>query len=172
MFVFYYAPQFKEYVFPKTAFVSAIHGYRDDPDMQHLIDSMQEQLGCCGYSDSKEGYKDWNGNVYFNCTPTNLSAEKCSVPYSCCIRTPGERINYQCGRNIQILKADGTAEPNEAVLEGIHNDGCIRVLGTYINDHSLMIGGIMLGVLLPQVFIIVLSRNLIDMINLQKSKWN
>lgn len=172
MFVFYYAPQFKEYVFPKDAFVLAIKSYRDDPDMQHLIDAMQEELGCCGYSDSEAGYKDWNGNVYFNCTKNNLSAERCSVPYSCCIRNAGDRINYQCGRNVLTIKADGTAEPNEIILGGIHTDGCLRVLGTWINDHSLMLGGIMLGILLPQVFIIVLSRNLIDMINIQKSKWH
>ncbi|KAK3802219.1 hypothetical protein RRG08_004509 [Elysia crispata] len=172
MFIFYYVPDFKEYVFPKDAFRLAIKGYRDDPDMQHLIDAMQEELSCCGYSDSDEGYKDWNGNIYFNCTTTNLSAERCSVPYSCCIRNTGDRINYQCGRNVETLKADGTREPNEAVLAGINSQGCIRALGIFIDHNSLMIGGIMIGILLPQIFIIMLSRNLIDMINMQKSKWN
>ena len=44
MFIFYYVPDFKEYVFPKDAFRLAIKGYRDDPDMQHLIDAMQEEV--------------------------------------------------------------------------------------------------------------------------------
>ena len=38
------------------------------------------QIKCCGI----DGYKDWNKNVYFNCTKTNPSGLRCGVPYSCC----------------------------------------------------------------------------------------
>ena len=32
-----------------------------------------------------EGYKDWQLNAYFNCTPSNKSIYRCAVPTSCCI---------------------------------------------------------------------------------------
>lgn len=41
------------------------------------------QFSCCGGI----SYKDWSQNMYFNCTPLNPSRERCSVPYSCCLRT-------------------------------------------------------------------------------------
>lgn len=42
------------------------------------------QWECCGAF----GPEDWNLNIYFNCTDTNLSREKCGVPFSCCTKDP------------------------------------------------------------------------------------
>lgn len=39
------------------------------------------QFSCCG----GVSYKDWSQNMYFNCTATNPSRERCSVPFSCCL---------------------------------------------------------------------------------------
>lgn len=39
------------------------------------------QVKCCGIKD----YRDWNKNIYFNCTKENPSGLRCGVPYSCCI---------------------------------------------------------------------------------------
>ena len=33
----------------------------------------------------------------------------------------------------------------------IYTQGCMKAVGTFINDHAITIGGVMLGVLLPQV---------------------
>lgn len=44
------------------------------------------QFGCCG----GVSYKDWSQNMYFNCTAANPSRERCSVPFSCCLRDASE----------------------------------------------------------------------------------
>lgn len=43
------------------------------------------QWECCGAF----GADDWNLNIYFNCTDSNPSREKCGVPFSCCTKDPG-----------------------------------------------------------------------------------
>lgn len=59
-----------------------IQNYRNDSNLRNLIDVIQMEFKCCGISD--KGYKDWSGNVYFNCNSTNRSSESCAVPFSCC----------------------------------------------------------------------------------------
>ncbi|XP_065298280.1 tetraspanin-33-like [Dermacentor albipictus] len=60
--------------------------YRDKADYKNTIDYLQTSLDCCGMSQA--GYRDWQANAYFACNKTNPSAERCSVPPSCCRRTP------------------------------------------------------------------------------------
>uniref|UniRef100_A0AAX7SRB1 Tetraspanin n=1 Tax=Astatotilapia calliptera TaxID=8154 RepID=A0AAX7SRB1_ASTCA len=75
-----------------------IRAYRDDIDLQNLIDFTQEYWECCGAF----GADDWNLNIYFNCTDGNPSREKCGVPFSCCTKDPAEDvINTQCGYDIR-----------------------------------------------------------------------
>ncbi|TRY97159.1 hypothetical protein DNTS_009643 [Danionella cerebrum] len=75
-----------------------IRAYRDDIDLQNLIDFTQEYWECCGAF----GADDWNLNIYFNCTSTNPSREKCGVPFSCCTKDPAEDvINTQCGYDVR-----------------------------------------------------------------------
>ncbi|KAK6028687.1 tetraspanin family protein [Ostertagia ostertagi] len=42
--------------------VIQVVGYRDDPDLQVLIDTMQESWHCCGIN----GADDWDRNTYFS----------------------------------------------------------------------------------------------------------
>ncbi|KAG9489802.1 hypothetical protein GDO78_005635 [Eleutherodactylus coqui] len=65
---------------------NAIVHYRDDLDLQNLIDFGQREFNCCGGI----SYKDWSQNIYFNCTSENRSGERCSVPYSCCLYSEDE----------------------------------------------------------------------------------
>uniref|UniRef100_A0A3P8T9Z2 Tetraspanin 14 n=1 Tax=Amphiprion percula TaxID=161767 RepID=A0A3P8T9Z2_AMPPE len=52
-------------------FLANIRAYRDDIDLQNLIDSLQRVNHCCGAQDPV----DWDLN-------------KCGVPFSCCITDP------------------------------------------------------------------------------------
>ena len=85
-----------------------IVSYRDDPDLQNIIDLTQSSLECCGISEPG----DWEKNIYFNCSATvqvngieYKPAEHCGVPFSCCkpelIEVNGTEVkdvaNTQCG---------------------------------------------------------------------------
>ncbi|CAB1343755.1 unnamed protein product [Coregonus sp. 'balchen'] len=65
-------------------FLANVKAYREDIDLQNLIDSLQKMNHCCGAKEPD----DWNLNVYFNCTNNNPSRERCGVPFSCCISDP------------------------------------------------------------------------------------
>ncbi|XP_041034888.1 tetraspanin-33b [Carcharodon carcharias] len=132
----------------------AIVHYRNDIDLQNLIDYIQREFQCCGWT----SYKDWSKNMYFNCTPNNPSPERCGVPYSCCILIPGESvINTMCGFGKQSL------DQLEA-SKFLHPAGCADKAAIWIESHLLLVGGIVLGLALPQIGGIVLSRMLIGQI--------
>ncbi|KAH7947676.1 hypothetical protein HPB52_015137 [Rhipicephalus sanguineus] len=78
--------------------------YRDSPDAQQLVDAVQRHLGCCGMT--SKSFRDWNENIYFNCSADNPSHERCSVPHSCCkgnasfVAKPSTAANFHCGRGV------------------------------------------------------------------------
>lgn len=132
----------------------AIVHYRDDIDLQNLIDFGQREFGCCG----GVTYIDWSQNMYFSCNDNNPSRESCSVPFSCCI-TSKEKvvINTMCGQGMQKL---------EYVEAGnyIHTNGCIDKLVNWIHSNLFLLGGIALGLAIPQLVGILLSQILINQI--------
>ncbi|KAF1536558.1 Tetraspanin-33, partial [Eudyptes schlegeli] len=119
----------------------AIVHYRDDLDLQNIIDFGQKEFSCCG----GVSYKDWSQNMYFNCTAANPSRERCSVPFSCCLRDAAEVvINTMCGQGMQAM----------SYLEAsafIHTNGCIDKLVNWIHSNLFLLGGIALGLAVPQV---------------------
>ncbi|XP_005533133.1 PREDICTED: tetraspanin-33 [Pseudopodoces humilis] len=132
----------------------AIVHYRDDLDLQNLIDFGQKEFSCCG----GVSYKDWSQNVYFNCTATNPSRERCSVPFSCCLHdTEQAVINTMCGHGMQ---ARGYLEASAF----IHTNGCIDKLVNWTHSNLFLLGGITLGLALPQLVGIVLAQLLINQI--------
>jgi len=143
-----------------------IQSYRDDLDLQNLIDLVQQDFECCGVG--QDGYKDWTKNEYFNCTldPTdNPSVERCGVPYSCChSESEGGLINLMCGFETQNLQ-----EP-EAV-ERINTRGCIETIEGLITNNLYTVGGVAIGIALSQLLVIWLSRTLEGQIESQKSLW-
>ncbi|XP_031674403.1 tetraspanin-33-like isoform X2 [Oncorhynchus kisutch] len=133
---------------------NAIVHYRDDIDLQNLIDFGQKEFSCCG----GVTYTDWSQNMYFNCTTDNRSRERCSVPFSCCLLSKDEAvINTMCGQGIQEL-------PYLQAGAFIHTNGCIDKLVNWIHSNLFMLGGIALGLAIPQLVGILLSQILINQI--------
>ncbi|CDQ97564.1 unnamed protein product, partial [Oncorhynchus mykiss] len=133
---------------------NAIVHYRDDIDLQNLIDFGQKEFSCCG----GVTYTDWSQNMYFNCTTDNRSRERCSVPFSCCLLSKDEAvINTMCGQGMQEL-------PFLQAGAFIHTNGCIDKLVNWIHSNLFMLGGIALGLAIPQLVGILLSQILINQI--------
>ncbi|KAK5848846.1 hypothetical protein PBY51_008534 [Eleginops maclovinus] len=133
---------------------NAIVHYRDDIDLQNLIDFSQKEFGCCG----GVTYSDWSNNIYFSCKLDNPSRERCSVPFSCCILNKEENvINTMCG---QAMQEKEFAQAGDH----IHVDGCIDKLVNWIHSNLYLLGGIALGLAIPQLVGILLSQILINQI--------
>ncbi|KAH6927098.1 hypothetical protein HPB50_026764 [Hyalomma asiaticum] len=73
--------------------------YRDKADYKKTIDYLQASLQCCGMTQA--GYRDWQANVYFACNDSNPSAERCSVPPSCCRHAPDHRTGRRAAEKVQ-----------------------------------------------------------------------
>uniref|UniRef100_A0A8C7C9W9 Tetraspanin n=1 Tax=Neovison vison TaxID=452646 RepID=A0A8C7C9W9_NEOVI len=133
---------------------NAIVHYRDDLDLQNLIDFGQKKFSCCGGI----SYRDWSQNMYFNCSEDNPSRERCSVPYSCCLPTPNQAvINTMCGQGMQAL--DYLEASNV-----IYTNGCIDKLVNWIHSNLFLLGGVALGLAIPQLVGILLSQILVNQI--------
>ncbi|XP_074206344.1 tetraspanin-17 isoform X1 [Camelus bactrianus] len=118
-----------------------VKAYRDDIDLQNLIDFAQEYWSCCG----ARGPNDWNLNIYFNCTDLNPSRERCGVPFSCCVRDPAEDVlNTQCGYDVRLkleLEQQGS----------IHTKGCVGQFEKWLQDNLIVVAGVFVGIALLQV---------------------
>ncbi|XP_053912768.1 tetraspanin-33 isoform X1 [Cuculus canorus] len=132
----------------------AIVHYRDDLDLQNLIDFGQKEFSCCG----GVSYKDWSQNMYFNCTAANPSRERCSVPFSCCLQDPDEAVvNTMCGQGMQA----------RSYLEAsafIYTNGCIDTLVNWVHSNLFLLGGVALGLAVPQLVGILLAQILVSQI--------
>jgi hypothetical protein len=161
VFVFYFVDGAFASVglYPEDAFLDAIKSYRDDPDMQSFIDTIQQTLSCCGASNDDNGYTDWGKNPYFNCSYSGYDA--CSVPFSCCILREGDNINYRCGVN--MLK-----DVDQSV---INVQGCLKGVQSLIKDNVWIVGGAVIGILIPQAIFIWCAKALVYQVHEQMSKW-
>ncbi|KAL3212615.1 hypothetical protein MRX96_008024 [Rhipicephalus microplus] len=115
----------REFVISHITTEFIVH-YRDKLDYQREIDYVQSSLHCCGMTDNS--YRDWNANPYFNCSPTNPSAERCSVPPSCCrITEVPDIVDYNSGtgaHEAEPVKASKSGAPESA---GASADGDVYV---------------------------------------------
>lgn len=127
--------------------IDLIVSYRDNPDYARLVDYTQESFECCGVTEAR--YRDWDHNVYFNCSTSNPSSERCSVPSSCCRRNavgshdapvkpendPEERLRRRfCGRGVLNLT-------EQEAWKKVFTRGCVDACVSYIRSNvSMMIG--------------------------------
>ncbi|CAG0884790.1 unnamed protein product [Cyprideis torosa] len=124
-------------------FQTFIVHYRDDPDQQNLIDWIQgDWLKCCGI----EGPRDWDRNIYFNCSSVSVgSREACGVPFSCCQEKGDDIINKQCGYDVR--KDDyQTGDPGQE----IHDRGCLRAFEEWIEVHLVPVAAVAVAVAVLQ----------------------
>eukprot|EP00062_Callorhinchus_milii_P009912 gi/632954216/ref/XP_007892842.1/ PREDICTED: tetraspanin-33-like [Callorhinchus milii] len=131
----------------------AIIRYRDDLDLQNLIDFIQKKFKCCGI----KYYSDWSKNMYFNCSETNPSLERCAVPFSCCIMDTREILNTMCGYETQELK------PWSAQNQ-IYINGCLDSIVKWGHQNLLTISGLALGLLVLEIFMVSLTVLLLHQI--------
>ncbi|KAH7978101.1 hypothetical protein HPB49_004477 [Dermacentor silvarum] len=110
----------------------AIIIYRDDPDMENLINTLQSSLRCCGIT--SRGYLDWQHNAYFNCSQWNPSRERCGVPYSCC-RGRGRFPNVMCGYGV----TDTSKRSPASIERAIYTQGCLQALSGLVRENSVLV---------------------------------
>nr|XP_040034349.1 tetraspanin-14-like isoform X3 [Gasterosteus aculeatus aculeatus]XP_040034440.1 tetraspanin-14-like isoform X3 [Gasterosteus aculeatus aculeatus] len=133
-------------------FLANVKGYRDDIDLQNLIDSLQRMNHCCG----AQGPNDWNQNVYFSCNGTHRSREKCGVPFSCCITDPADSVlNSQCGYDVRN-------RPTSEWTEHIYTKGCIAALEDWLPGNLYTVAIVFIVISLLQMVGIYLARTLIS----------
>uniref|UniRef100_A0A1I7WXV6 Tetraspanin n=1 Tax=Heterorhabditis bacteriophora TaxID=37862 RepID=A0A1I7WXV6_HETBA len=105
----------------------AIKNYHTNRNLAEIVDSLQENLQCCGVSSAAQGYRDWNLSYQFNCTPLNPQPEKCGVPYSCCRKS--------------VI--------SEAVSHDIYTRGCLQPLRIVFESHAVHIGAAVAFIIIP-----------------------
>ncbi|KAK7113385.1 tetraspanin-17-like [Littorina saxatilis] len=138
-----------------------IVNYRDDADLQNLVDWVQQDwLGCCGV----HRYKDWESNIYFNCTSPGVEA--CGVPFSCCKHTDEVMVNRHCGYDMMKLSHDYDRNIQ------IYTTGCIPAGEKWLESNLIPVAGVAVGVALLQILGICFAQNLRSDIQAQRAKWN
>lgn len=111
-----------------------IKNYRDDEDLQDLIDWIQRDwLKCCGIAMPD----DWDKNIYFKCTTEDPWIESCGVPPSCCYPQYGQ--NRQCGYGARNNTLLALTPGQEAVVSAskIYTDGCLKKGEEWLKFHIL-----------------------------------
>ncbi|XP_014673589.1 PREDICTED: tetraspanin-5-like [Priapulus caudatus] len=138
--------------------------YRDDPDLQNLIDWVQGSwLHCCGIQTPD----DWDKNQYFNCTSISIgSREACGVPFSCCKpKQIWEITNYMCGYDAR--RSDKKDDWDTV----IYITGCLQAGEEWFMQNLMFVAGIAVGIAVLQIMGICFAQNLRADIFAQKAKW-
>ncbi|XP_071198732.1 tetraspanin-33 isoform X2 [Salvelinus alpinus] len=125
----------------------AIVSYREDLDLENVIDFVQKKFQCCGV----HTYEDWSDNVYFQCSAENPSLEACGVPFSCCLRLHNETVfNTMCGYEVQSM------EPSSAGRR-VYTNGCLDKVVWWGKQNLFLVGGITVALLCLELCMITLA---------------
>ncbi|XP_071750845.1 tetraspanin-33 [Centroberyx gerrardi] len=125
----------------------AVVRYREDQDLENVIDFIQKKFQCCGV----QSYQDWSQNVYFECSDTNPSLEACGVPFSCCVQLQNQTVlNTMCGYGVQQLD-------QSAARQDVFTVGCLEKIVWWSKHNLLLVAGLTAGLLLLEVCMICLA---------------
>ncbi|XP_043938058.1 tetraspanin-15-like [Protopterus annectens] len=129
----------------QTTVQNGIPHYYDDLDFKNILDYVQKKFSCCGGDD----YKDWMHNLYHDCKGKGALA--CGVPHTCCVKSKVEGVdNTLCG--FKTLDKERLE-----VIDLIHVRGCVHAVSLWFRDNVGVTVGLLFGLLLPQLFGLVLS---------------
>ncbi|RVE74636.1 hypothetical protein OJAV_G00024090 [Oryzias javanicus] len=130
--------------------------YYDDLDFKNIMDYVQKKFKCCGGTD----FKDWEVNMYHNCSAPGPLA--CGVPYTCCVTSkPNEVANTLCGSKALDKERLEGATP-------IYLTGCTDAFLLWVEENYVIIGGLLLAIIVPQVFGLVCTWFYISQINTEE----
>uniref|UniRef100_A0A0N4U501 Tetraspanin n=1 Tax=Dracunculus medinensis TaxID=318479 RepID=A0A0N4U501_DRAME len=144
--------------------------YRDDPDLQALIDWVQIYFKCCGMRSPN----DWDMNIYFNKSSQEfLSPEAGGVPYSCCKKLSLDNgpINYFCGHGARLIKEVLFYCLLQGVSDSIHNEGCTPKIENYLIQNMTYVAVAVVVVAVVQILGILFAQNLRSDIFAQRARW-
>lgn len=155
---FYYRTQMKEKI--EHRLKTAVEFYRDEKkqDLQHLIDSTQTELKCCGAN----SYNDWEINSYFNCSSPGYEA--CGVPFSCC---KNMNNNRQCGIGVRRSSVDHGDRINR-----IYTSGCVDVLINWFKENLILLASVGTAVLVVQIVNLFMAYRFRGQIVDIKNSWS
>ncbi|TRY57434.1 hypothetical protein DNTS_031423 [Danionella cerebrum] len=136
--------------------MKAIVRYRDDQDLENVIDFVQKKFKCCGV----DSYLDWSKNMYFNSSDENPSLEAYGVPFSCCIRHKNETVfNSMCGYETQ-------KRTESVASQFIYTSGCLEEMVWWGKQNLLLVGGITLALLFIEVSLTFFLQHFIFTLNI------
>ncbi|XP_075928505.1 tetraspanin-17-like [Petromyzon marinus] len=142
-----------------------VERYRDDPDVRFIVDELQRGLRCCGAA----SYRDWERNVYFNCSSPGVQA--CGVPASCCLpqidgeaALPDPVVNSQCGYGaLRVSEAEALAR--------VHAAGCAARFSAWFHTNAGGLGAAAIALLSAQVAALGLATKMLSDIEMVKARW-
>ncbi|KRX84414.1 Tetraspanin-5 [Trichinella sp. T6] len=135
--------------------------YRDDPDLQSVIDWIQmDWLRCCGI----HGPNDWDLNIYFNSSSEALgSPEAGGVPFSCCkTASLNGLVNYYCGHGARKMSP---------FSESIFQSGCLIQVQEWFSRNLAVVGSVAVGVATLEILGICFAQNLRSDVFAQRARW-
>lgn len=157
----------------QSVLMYAIKNYHTNRNLAELIDSLQENLKCCGVSSIAQGYRDWNMSYQFNCSTSNPQPEKCGVPFSCCRKSV---ISEAAGSSNPLLPAMRSLECWQNTLtkrpqdleHDIYTRGCLQPLRALFESHAIHIALVVAIVIIPVCLSICLTNVLARQIDHQR----
>ncbi|KJH40400.1 tetraspanin family protein [Dictyocaulus viviparus] len=156
-----------------SVLVYAIKNYHTNRNLAEIVDSLQENLECCGVSSVAQGYRDWNLSYQFNCTTANPQPERCGVPFSCCRKSV---ISEAAGLSNPLLPAMRSLECWQNTLKkrpqdlehDIYTRGCLQPLRTVFESHAIHIGLAVAVIVIPVCVLVCLTNVLARQIDHQR----